>query len=192
VQQLWLEPKEGDDLRSNPSLGGPPAPVVQIGLEVEMNESIPQRPRHREMDTSLGGRIPRRDDDPSVRKHILPESAIQYQLIAAGLRHLRRGGQFIQKQDALARGREKFGRHPLGLVGGDPGQASKIDRIKLYRAHVEKVDAEIVGELGNDLLFADTACTPDMQRHTLADQRMKRFIEFRWFHGLSFWAKRFR
>ena len=27
---------------------------------------------------------------------------------------------------------------------------------------------------------------PDVPRHTLADQRMQRFKEFRWFHGISF------
>jgi hypothetical protein len=32
---------------------------------------------------------------------------------------------------------------------------------------------------------SDSACTPDVQGHTFADQRMKRLIEFRWFHGIS-------
>jgi hypothetical protein len=39
--------------------------------------------------------------------------------------------------------------------------------------------------MSNDLRLADAAGAPDVQRHTLTDQRMKRFIELRWFHGIS-------
>jgi hypothetical protein len=39
--------------------------------------------------------------------------------------------------------------------------------------------------LADDLWFSDAAWSPDMQGHTLANQRMKRFIELGGFHGLS-------
>jgi hypothetical protein len=63
------------------------------------------------------------------------------------------------------------------LVFGDPRQTPKIDWVKLHGTHVEKVAVEIVGDLGDDLRFANAARTPNMQRHTFADQRVKRLIE---------------
>ena len=81
--------------------------------------------------------------------------------------------------------REEFRRHPLGLIGRDAGQAAQIDRIELHGSHVEKFVVEIVGDLGDDLRLADAAGAPDMQGHTFANQRMKRFIELRRFHGIS-------
>jgi hypothetical protein len=39
--------------------------------------------------------------------------------------------------------------------------------------------------LGDNLRFPNAACAPDVQGHTFADQRVKRLIEFRWFHGMS-------
>jgi hypothetical protein len=71
------------------------------------------------------------------------------------------------------------------LTLDNSGQSPEIDRVKLHSAHVEKVVVEIVGDLRYDLRLANTACAPDVQGHTFADQRMKRLIEFRWFHELS-------
>ena len=50
---------------------------------------------------------------------------------------------------------------------------------------VQKVVVEIVGDLGDDLRLPHAARAPDVQGHTFADQRVKRLIEFRWFHELS-------
>ena len=44
---------------------------------------------------------------------------------------------------------------------------------------------EIAGDLGNDLRLADAARAPDVQRHTFANQRMKRLIELRRFHEVG-------
>jgi hypothetical protein len=107
------------------------------------------------MDAPLGGRIPRRDDDPSVRKHILPESAIQYQLIAASLGHLGGGGQLVKEENAFSRGRKKLGRDPFSLVCGDPRQTSQVNRIELPRTDVKKVIVEIIRYLSDNLRFTD-------------------------------------
>jgi hypothetical protein len=73
----------------------------------------------------------------------------------------------------------------LGLVRGYARETTQIDGIELHCPHVEEVVAEVGGDLADDLRFADAARSPDMQGHTLANERMKRFIELRGFHGLS-------
>ena len=151
-----------------------------------MDKAVAQRPRHREVHAALGGRIAGCDHHPAVRETIFAKLAIEDQLVAACLRHLRRGGQLVQKEDALpARGQE-LRRHPLGLVGSDSRQASQIDRIELDGANIEKLPVQIRSNLGDDLRFADAAGAPDVQRHTFADQRMQRFKECEGFIGLSF------
>src|SRR6185437_16239417 len=57
MEKRRLEAQEGDDLGTNSSLYSPFAPVHEVGLEVEMHETVPQRPRHREVDTAFRGRI---------------------------------------------------------------------------------------------------------------------------------------
>ena len=137
------------------------------------------------MPTPFCGRISCGDEHPPIRQHILAEFAVEYQLVAAGLRHLRRQGQLVEKQNAFSSGRKKLGRHPLGLVCLDPWQSSQIDRIELDGAHVKEVEVEIVRDLRDDLRLADATCAPDMQRHTLPNQRMKRLIKLGWFHGID-------
>ncbi len=124
-----------------PAPTAPLAPVVQVGFEFEMDETIPQRTRHREMDTPLGGRIAGGDDHPAIRQHILSEFAVEHQLVTTGLRHLRRRRQFIEKENALPGSGKELGRHPLGLVCFDPGQPAQINRIELHGAHIEEVDS---------------------------------------------------
>jgi hypothetical protein len=55
----------------------------------------------------------------------------------------------------------------------------------LYRNQslIEITDSS--GNLRDDLRFAYAACAPDVERHTLADKRKKRFVKHGWFHGLS-------
>jgi hypothetical protein len=52
----------------------------------------------------------------------------------------------------------------------------------LHGADVKELKVEIVRNLSHDLRFADAARTPDVQRHTFADQRMKRLVKLGWFH----------
>jgi hypothetical protein len=42
-------------------------------------------------------------------------------------------------------------------------------------SNIEKLPVEIIRYLSDDLRFADAAGAPDVQRHTLANQRVKRF-----------------
>src|SRR5271170_6671794 len=121
VQQLRLESQEGDDLRPHARLDRPLAPVVEIGLKLEVYEPVPQRARHGEMDTPLGGRIACCYDDPGIGQHVLSKPTIEHQLIAGGLRHLGRGGQFVKKQDAFPTRGKELGWRPLCLIGGDAG-----------------------------------------------------------------------
>ena len=116
---------------------------------------------------------------------VLAQFAVEHQLIAACLRHLRRRSQFVEKENAFATGRQELRRNPLGSVRGDAGQTAEIDRIELHSPDIEKLPVEIGGNLGNDLRLADAARAPDVQRHTFADQRMKRLKEFRGFHGIE-------
>jgi hypothetical protein len=91
------------------------------------------------------------DDHPAVWQHILSEFAIEHQLIAAGLRHLRRCGQLIEKQNAFSSGGKELGRHPFGLIRCNSRQPPQIDRIELHGAYVEELIVEIVGDLRDDL-----------------------------------------
>jgi len=150
-----------------------------------MHEPVAQGSRHREMDATLRCRIPGGDDSPSIRQHVFAEFPVQHELVAAGLSHLRRGGQFIEKENAAAGGGKKLGWNPFRLVLGDPRQSPEINRVELHCPHVKKVIVEIVGDLRDDLRLPNAARAPDVQRHTFADKRMKRLIEFRWFHEVS-------
>jgi hypothetical protein len=62
------------------------------------------------------------DNHPPFRKHIFAELAIEHKLITARLRHLRRGSQLVEKQDALPFGGKKLWWHPFGLVRGNARQ----------------------------------------------------------------------
>jgi hypothetical protein len=137
------------------------------------------------VNASLGGRIAGGNNYPSVGQFVLAKLAIKDKLIAASLRHLGRGGQLVEKQDALPCGGKKLGRHPFRLVRRNAGQTAKVDGIELHSPHIEEGVVEIGGNLPDDLRFADAAWSPDMQGHTLTDKRMKRFIELGGFHGLS-------
>jgi hypothetical protein len=101
-----------------------------------VDEAIPQRPRHGKVHTTLGRRIACRHYHPTFREVIFTEFAVEHQLITARLRHLRCGRQFVEKEDAFARGRQKFRRHPFCLVCGDARQPAQIDRIKLDSSNV--------------------------------------------------------
>ena len=182
MQQVWLEAQKGDDLRSHARAHSPPTPVIEVGFEFQMDKSVAQRSRHREVYAPLGSRIAGGDDHPAVRQHILSQLAVENQLVAAGLRHLRSRCQLIEKENALALGRQELGWNPFGLVCGDTRQSPKIDRIELDGTNVKKLKVKIGSDLRHDLRFTDAARAPDMQRHTFADQRMKRFVKLGWFH----------
>lgn len=66
VQESRFEAQESDDLRPDFGLHGPSAPVNEIGFEIEMDESVSQRPRHREVHTAVGGRITGCDHHPPL------------------------------------------------------------------------------------------------------------------------------
>lgn len=135
------------------------------------------------MDASLGCGIAGCNHYPSIGELVLAELAIEDQLVASRLRHLRCGGQLIEKEDAFPCGGKKLGRDPFSLVRRNARQTAKIDGIELYGPHIQEVVVEIGRHLAHDLRFADTAWSPDMQGHTFADQRMKRLIKFRRFHS---------
>ena len=126
------------------------------------------------MNATLGSGIPCGDNHPAVGQHILAELAIEDQLIAARLGHLRRGGQLVKKEDALADSGEKLGWRPLRLIRRNARQAAQIHWIELQGAYIEKVVVEIAGDLSNDLRFPNTASAPDVKGYTFADQRVER------------------
>lgn len=103
------------------------------------------------MNPSFRCRVAGGHDDPPIRQAILAQPAVEHQLIASGLRHLRRGRQLIEEENAFTGGGQEPGRHPFGLIGGDPRQTAQINRVKLHRADIEKLIAEIVGDLVDDL-----------------------------------------
>src|SRR5258708_38449741 len=149
-----------------------------------MNKSIAQRARHREMNASLRGRVPRSDDDPAIGQDVLPQTTVEHQLIAGSLRHLRRRSQFVKEQDAFPTGGKELGWCPLGLEGGDAGQAAQIDRIELPCANIAELALCVVRNLEHDLRFSYAAWSPDVQGHAFADERKKRFIEHGGFHWI--------
>ena len=113
-----------------------------------------------------------------IHEPVFAELAIEDELIAPSLRHLRRCSQFIQKQDALAVKWKDFRRNPFRAVRSDSWQAAQIDRVELHRPDVEELAIPVGGDLGDNLRLADTAGAPDVQGHTFVDQRMKRLVEF--------------
>jgi hypothetical protein len=147
-----------------------------------MDKTISERPRHREVHATLRCRVAGGDDDPPFGEHVFAQFTVENELVAAGLRHLRRRGQLVQKENAFAFVGQELGRNPLGLIRRDARQTAQIDRIELNGAHVKKCDSEIARHLGDDLRLAHAARAPDVQRHTFADQRMKRLVKLGWFH----------
>ena len=116
-----------------------------------MHETVAQRARHREVNSAFRGRIAGGDDNPVIGQRIFAELPVEHQLVATRLGHLRRRGQFIEEEDALAGRREKLRRHPFRQIRRDSRKAAQVDRIELHGSHVEKVVVEIVGDLGDDL-----------------------------------------
>jgi hypothetical protein len=55
---------------------------------VKIDKAVPQRPGHREVHTALRRRIPRCDDDPSIRKQVFAEPAVEYELHGANVKKL--------------------------------------------------------------------------------------------------------
>jgi hypothetical protein len=137
------------------------------------------------VNATLRGRIAGGDDDPLIGQRIFPELSVEHQLVAARLGHLRRGGQLIEKEDALARRREELRRDPFRLIRRNSWQAAQVDRIELHGPYIEKVVVEIVGDLRDDLRFSDATGAPNVQGYAFANERVKRLIELRWFHGIS-------
>ena len=78
VQHVRLEAQEGNDLWPHTRAHGPLAPVIEIGFKFQMDETIPKRTRHREMNAPLGGRIASSDHHPAIRQHILSQFAVEY------------------------------------------------------------------------------------------------------------------
>ena len=113
MQKFRLEAQEGDDLGTDLRLHRPSAPVVEIRFKVQMHEPVAQRSRHREMNSTLRCRIAGGDDHPAVGQHILAELSVEHELIAARLGHLRRRGQLIEKENALAGRREETSEAPI-------------------------------------------------------------------------------
>ena len=74
-------------------------------------------------------------------------------------------------------GRNFGGTHSAWSERYSRRQTTKIHRIELNGAHIKELHLAISRDLVDDLGFADTAGAPNMQWHTLADQRMQRFQE---------------
>ena len=110
-------------------------------------------------------------------KAVFAQLAIEDQLVAARLGHLRRRSQFIEKEDPLAIDREESWRYPFGAISGNPRQATKVDRIQLNRADIEKLAFQLGCDLGDNLRLSHAAGAPDVQRHTFGDKRMERLIQ---------------
>ncbi len=72
MQKCRLEAQEGNDLGPDAGLDRPPAPVLEIRLKVQMHEAIAQRPRHREVNTAIGGRIAGGDNSPAIGQRYSP------------------------------------------------------------------------------------------------------------------------
>jgi hypothetical protein len=94
----------------------------------------------------------------------------------------------------LLRNRDlSFARNLHGITPTSKCNAHLDDEQQNSRAAIWSIAVNrtiVSGSLSNDLWLADTACAPDVERHTFANQRMKRFVQPGWFHGLSLliWA----
>ena len=149
-----------------------------------MNQSVISSPivRRRRSSAEVAALLAGGDDDPPFGENVFAKLAVKDELVATSLRHLRRRGQLVQKQNAFAISGQELGRNPLGLVRGDAWQPPQINGIELYGANVKEKDVEIARHLSDDLRFADAARAPDVQRHAFTYERMERFVELGWFH----------
>jgi hypothetical protein len=105
MQERRFEPQECDDFRSDARADCPLTPVFEVRFEVKVYKAIAQRPRHGKMNTAFGGRIAGGDNDPAVRELVFSQLPISNQMIAAGLPNRLSRCKFIEKQNAVPRGR---------------------------------------------------------------------------------------
>src|SRR6266496_2398172 len=182
MQQIRPEAKECDDFRPDPRLAGPDAPLAEIRFQGEMQETVEQGTGHGVADATLGGGIAGGQHRPSIRKPIIAQRAIEHELIAGSLRHRRRRGQLIEKEDAFSACGEKLGRDPFRAVFLDARQTAEIDGIKLNGPYVDKFAIQLPRDLLNELGFTDATGAPDMERDVLRHSGNQRLNEVRWFH----------
>ena len=117
------------------------------------------------------------DQAAAISSRPRAELAVEDELIAPSLGHLRRRSQLVEEQNAFPVERQEFRRYPFRAVHGDSRQATQINRIELYRSDVEEFAIPVGRDLSNNLRLADSAGTPNVQGHTFTDQRMERFVK---------------
>jgi hypothetical protein len=78
----------------------PIAPVVDIGLELNVNEPVNEGGRHPEGYGAVLLAVSRRDNPPPWRQDVFTDSAIQHQLVEARLDEWRSSVDLVKEQDA--------------------------------------------------------------------------------------------
>ena len=138
---------------------------IDGGLHVEMEHPIGQGRAHVVTDRTVEARISRGHHLPAVRQPIVTDSTIEDQRVGRDLQSLIRGGELVEKEDAVrlvGRGQE-LGREPdrlgQGVVGIDG--AADVDRLDRGQAQIHQGHPEVVGDLTHDRGLAHAARAPE-------------------------------
>src|ERR1017187_10107190 len=149
-----------------------------------MQETVEQRARHGVADSTLGGGIACGKHRPSIGESIVAKRTIENELIAGGLRHRGRRGQFIEEKNAFAASGEEIRRNPFRAVVLDAWQTTEVDGIELDGAYVNKFALQLLRDLLDELGFPDATGAPDMEGNILRNSGKQRLNEVRRFHEI--------
>ena len=171
---------------SGPQIGlahGPARPVVEIGLEAEVDETVGQRARHARGDGAVAFAVAGGEHGPAIGQAVFAERAVEHQLVAGGLDQRRGGVEFVEEQDAGAVVGQEGRGGPGGLAVRDGGQAAQIDRVEQDGADVDQADGERRRDLRHHLGFADAGGAPEEGGFLDLRQHLQRGCDFGRFHA---------
>ena len=184
VQQVGAPAQEGDDLRPQIGLAHRPArPVVEIGLEAEVDETVGQRAGHARGDGAVAFAVAGGEDGPAVGQAVFTEGAVEHQLVAGGLDQRRGGVEFVEEEDAGAIVGQEGRGGPGGLAVRDGGQAAQIDRVEQDGADVDQAHGQRCRDLRHHLGFADAGGAPEEGGFLDLRQHLQRGYDFGRFHA---------
>ena len=182
VEELRAAGDEEDDLGSDAGAGRPCAPVLVVGLELQVDEARGERRHHAVDDAAVVLAVAAGDEGGARRQLVFADAAIEDELVEGGLDHRDGGGQLLEIDEEAAGvvgRRQELGRGPArAVVLVAPGDAAQVDGIEEKGADVDILAAgggrDGVGDVG----LADSGLAPDHAGLAGIDQERERIGEF--------------